>query len=66
MWSANLEKGLDNALVATDVAPRVIDVSAAGLVMNYDVPTKTMIYFHSILKTSRASGLDNIISLEVP
>jgi ATP-dependent RNA helicase DeaD len=52
-------KGLDDILVATDLAARGIDVPQVGHVINYDVPNDPLIYFHRIGRTARAgaSGL---------
>lgn len=52
-------KGLDDILVATDLASRGIDVPQVGHVINYDVPNDPLIYFHRIGRTARAgaSGL---------
>jgi ATP-dependent RNA helicase DeaD len=43
-------------LVATDVAARGIDVPRVALVVNYDVPTQEMVYFHRIGRTARAGA----------
>jgi ATP-dependent RNA helicase DeaD len=59
-------KGLDNVLVATDIAARGIDVPAVGHVINYDVPNETMIYFHRIGRTARAGATGKAISLVIP
>lgn len=52
-------KGLDEILVATDLASRGIDVPQVGHVINYDVPADPLVYFHRIGRTARAgkSGL---------
>jgi ATP-dependent RNA helicase DeaD len=52
-------KGMDDVLVATDLAARGIDVPQVGHVINYDVPNDPLIYFHRIGRTARAgaSGL---------
>ena len=59
-------KGLDNVLVATDIAARGIDVPAVGHVINYDVPYDPMIYFHRIGRTARAGATGKAISLVIP
>jgi ATP-dependent RNA helicase DeaD len=57
------KKGIDNILVATDIAARGIDVPAVGHVINYDVPAETLMYFHRIGRTARAGGTGRAISL---
>ncbi len=49
-------KGLDDILVATDLAARGIDVPEVGQVINYDVPNEPDMYFHRIGRTARAGG----------
>ena len=49
-------KGLDDILVATDLAARGIDVPQVGHVINYDVPNDPLMYFHRIGRTARAGG----------
>jgi ATP-dependent RNA helicase DeaD len=63
---SRFRKGLDNVLVATDIAARGIDVPAVGHVINYDVPYEPMIYFHRIGRTARAGATGKAISLVVP
>src|SRR5918994_669824 len=63
---SRFRKGLDNVLVATDIAARGIDVPAVGHVINYDVPYDPMIYFHRIGRTARACTTGKAISLVVP
>ena len=55
--------GSEDILVATDIAPRGIDVPAIGHVINYDIPDDPMIYFHRIGRTARAGGTGKAISL---
>jgi len=57
------KKGIDNILVATDIAARGIDVPAVGHVINYDVPAETLMYFHRIGRTARAGGTGRAVSL---
>jgi ATP-dependent RNA helicase DeaD len=63
---SRFRKGLDNVLVATDIAARGIDVPAVGHVINYDVPYDPMIYFHRIGRTARAGATGKAISLVIP
>src|SRR5919107_388494 len=63
---SRFRKGLDNVLVATDIAARGIDVPAVGHVINYDVPYEPLIYFHRIGRTARAGTTGKAISLVVP
>jgi ATP-dependent RNA helicase DeaD len=63
---SRFRKGLDNVLVATDIAARGIDVPAVGHVINYDVPYEPLIYFHRIGRTARAGATGKAISLVVP
>ena len=57
------KRGIDDILVATDIAARGIDVPAIGHVINYDVPEDPLIYFHRIGRTARAGGSGKAISL---
>lgn len=57
------KKGIEDVLVATDIAARGIDVPAIGHVINYDIPEDPLIYFHRIGRTARAGGTGRAISL---
>src|ERR671914_2286433 len=57
------KKGIEDVLVATDIAARGIDVPAIGHVINYDIPEDPLIYFHRIGRTARAGGSGRAISL---
>src|ERR671910_542743 len=57
------KKGIEDVLVATDIAARGIDVPAVGHVINYDIPEDPLIYFHRIGRTARAGGSGKAISL---
>ena len=57
------KKGVEDILVATDIAARGIDVPAIGNVINYDVPEDPNVYFHRIGRTARAGGEGKAISL---
>ncbi len=56
-------KGKADILVATDVAARGIDVPEVALVINYDVPSHDMVYFHRIGRTARAGAKGKAITL---
>lgn len=56
-------KGFEDILVATDIAARGIDVPAVGHIINYDIPSDPLIYFHRIGRTARAGGAGKAISL---
>lgn len=56
-------KGKADILVATDVAARGIDVPEVALVVNYDVPSHDMVYFHRIGRTARAGAKGRAITL---
>jgi ATP-dependent RNA helicase DeaD len=56
-------KGLEDILVATDIAARGIDVPAVGHVINYDIPEDPLIYFHRIGRTARAGATGKAVSL---
>ncbi len=56
-------KGKADILVATDVAARGIDVPEVALVINYDVPSHDMVYFHRIGRTARAGAKGRAITL---
>jgi ATP-dependent RNA helicase RhlE len=49
-------------LVATDIAARGIDVSDIELVLNYDLPEKSVDYVHRIGRTARAGKKGKAIS----
>lgn len=56
-------KGAVDILVATDIAARGIDVPAVGHIINYDIPSEPLMYFHRIGRTARAGGRGKAISL---
>lgn len=56
-------KGLEDILVATDIAARGIDVPAVGHIINYDIPDDPLVYFHRIGRTARAGGAGKAVSL---
>ena len=57
------KRGIEDILVATDIAARGIDVPSIGNVINYDVPEDPNVYFHRIGRTARAGGEGKAISL---
>lgn len=54
--------GTVNALVATDIAARGIDVDGVKLVINYHLPKETETYIHRIGRTARAGAEGDAIS----
>jgi ATP-dependent RNA helicase DeaD len=59
-------QGIENILVATDIAARGIDVPSVGHVINYDVPNEPETYFHRIGRTARAGADGKATSLVTP
>ena len=59
-------QGVENILVATDIAARGIDVPSVGHVINYDVPNEPETYFHRIGRTARAGADGRATSLVTP
>ena len=59
-------QGVENVLVATDIAARGIDVPSVGHVINYDVPNEPETYFHRIGRTARAGADGKATSLVTP
>ena len=53
---SSFRRGDIEILVATDVAPRGIDVGATDAVFNYDMPTDVEYYVHRIGRTARAGN----------
>jgi ATP-dependent RNA helicase RhlE len=51
---AGFKSGQYQALVATDIAARGIDVEALGHVVNFDVPPQAEDYIHRVGRTARA------------
>jgi ATP-dependent RNA helicase DeaD len=60
---SKFRRGIEDILVATDIAARGIDVPAVGNVINYDVPEEPDVYFHRIGRTARAGAVGRAISL---
>ena len=58
-----LETGELQALVATDLAARGIDVPSLPLIINYDLPRSVELYTHRIGRTARAGLGGEAISL---
>ncbi len=52
---AQLSSGKVQALIATDVASRGIDIKDVSLVVNYDTPNDYETYVHRIGRTGRAN-----------
>lgn len=58
--------GKTQALVATDVAARGLDISELPMVINYEIPTSPEDYVHRIGRTGRAGAKGIAISLMSP
>ena len=54
------------ALVATDIAARGIDVKDIGLVVNYDLPEQSEDYVHRIGRTGRGGKTGKAVSFATP
>jgi ATP-dependent RNA helicase DeaD len=52
-----------NLLVATDVAARGLDIEGITHIINYDVPTDALVYFHRIGRTARKGAEGTAITL---
>ncbi|TYQ16208.1 UNVERIFIED_CONTAM: ATP-dependent RNA helicase DeaD [Acetivibrio alkalicellulosi] len=62
---ARFRKGLIDALIATDVAARGIDVDDVEAVINYDIPNDEEYYVHRIGRTGRAGRTGKAFTLVV-
>jgi ATP-dependent RNA helicase DeaD len=59
----NFRKGRVRFLVATDVASRGLDIDGVTHVVNYDVPSDPLLYFHRIGRTGRAGASGVAVTL---
>ena len=59
---ADFKSGKVQALVATDIAARGIDVNSISHVINYDLPIEPETYIHRIGRTARAGANGDAIS----
>jgi len=59
----NFKKGLNNILVATDVAARGLHIPDVSYVINFDLPADAEDYVHRIGRTARAGASGTAISL---
>ena len=51
-----------NALIATDILSRGIDIDSIGMVINYDVPADAEDYIHRVGRTARAEAKGKAIT----
>jgi ATP-dependent RNA helicase DeaD len=59
----NFRRGRVRFLVATDVASRGLDIDGITHVVNYDVPSDPLLYFHRIGRTGRAGASGVAVTL---
>ena len=59
----DFRSGRLNLLVATDVAARGLDIQGITHIINYDVPTDALVYFHRIGRTARKGEEGTAITL---
>ena len=59
----NFRRGRVRFLVATDVASRGLDIDGVSHVVNYDVPSDPLLYFHRIGRTGRAGASGIAVTL---
>jgi ATP-dependent RNA helicase DeaD len=59
----NFRRGRVRFLVATDVASRGLDINGVSHVVNYDVPSDPLLYFHRIGRTGRAGASGIAVTL---
>jgi ATP-dependent RNA helicase RhlE len=58
--------GRHNALVATDIAARGLDIEGIAHVINYDVPPSSDAYIHRVGRTGRAQAAGVALTLVAP
>jgi ATP-dependent RNA helicase RhlE len=63
---AGFKAGEYQALVATDIAARGIDVEALGHVVNFDVPAAPDDYIHRVGRTARAEATGHAFTFVAP
>jgi ATP-dependent RNA helicase RhlE len=63
---AGFKDGAYQALVATDIAARGIDVEALGHVVNFDVPLASEDYIHRVGRTARAEATGEAFTFVSP
>ncbi len=59
----SFRNGKVKLLVATDVAARGLDIQGITHIINYDVPSEALVYFHRIGRTARMGGEGTAITL---
>ena len=60
---SDFRKGRARFLVATDVASRGLDIEGVTHVVNYDLPSDPLLYFHRIGRTGRAGASGIAVTL---
>ena len=63
---AGFKSGKVQALVATDIVARGIDVEALGHVVNFDVPAQAEDYIHRVGRTARAESTGDAFTFVSP
>jgi ATP-dependent RNA helicase DeaD len=59
----DFRRGRIRFLVATDVASRGLDIDGVSHVVNYDMPSDPLLYFHRIGRTGRAGASGTAVTL---
>jgi ATP-dependent RNA helicase RhlE len=59
----NFKNGSLQALIATDIAGRGIDIKSLPCVINYELPEKTDDFTHRVGRTGRANNRGEVVSI---